>query len=130
MEGKKKMSAVPFLTGPIKKNRYCRAAFAAAIFAAFFISQAVFGTEPAPSYRLQDAGEKGVAPSGEAKGTVTSTFDEFMKKDVWDFSYTLAQDSSVSVWAKDFPAELAAASVTLIRADIKVPEAGDDRGKT
>ena len=66
------------------------------------------------SFGLLDAGDKGVLPAGEAKGTITFSFDEEAKKDVYDLGYTLTPGSSLNVWTKKFPADLTAAQVNTL----------------
>ena len=66
------------------------------------------------SFGLLDAGDKGVLSDGDAKGTITFSFDEEAKKDVYDLDYTLAPGSSIDVWTKKFPADLTAAQVNTL----------------
>ncbi|HQB94449.1 MAG TPA: hypothetical protein PK997_04470, partial [Candidatus Omnitrophota bacterium] len=117
---------------PKLSRRRLAAVFFSAL-AAFLIcgpSPVPAADEPAASFRLQDAKAKGVTPSGDAKGTITSTYEESLRKDVWDFTYTLATGSSISVWAKDFPPEVAVSPVTSVKAVISVPEAAQSRAVT
>ncbi|MBU9889451.1 MAG: hypothetical protein KTQ49_06255, partial [Candidatus Omnitrophica bacterium] len=55
---------------------------------------------------LLDAGEKGVLATGAAKGTITFSFDEEAKQDVYDLGYTLPQGSELRIWTRKFPAGL------------------------
>lgn len=66
------------------------------------------------SVSLLDAGEKGVTATGSAKGTITFSFDEEAKKDVYDLGYTLPQGSELRVWTKKFPAGLTAANFNTV----------------
>ncbi len=75
------------------------------------------------TYSLLDAKENGVVIKGEAKGTLTSTYDESARKDVLELDYTLAPNSSLVVWTKNFPAAVTPESVNLLKAGIKTLEA-------
>ena len=70
---------------------------------------------PVPStFGLLDAGDKGVSSTGSAKGTITFSFDEEAKKDVYDVGYSLPQGSELRFWTKKFPAGLTAANINTV----------------
>ncbi len=72
-------------------------------------------SQPAPSsFGLLDAGDKGVSNTGTAKGTITFSFDEDAKKDVYDVGYSLPQGSEIRIWTKKFPAGLTAANINTV----------------
>jgi len=75
------------------------------------------------SFGLLDAGDRGVSPSGSAKGDMTSSFDEESKKDIYDLGYTLPEGSSITVWTKKFPAELTGAQMNTIEFGLRALEA-------
>lgn len=66
------------------------------------------------SYGLLDAGEKGVIPTAGAKASITFSFDEEAKKDVYDVGYTLPKGSEIRIWTKKFPAGLTAAQINTL----------------
>jgi cyclic beta-1,2-glucan synthetase len=77
------------------------------------------GIWAAATFNLLDARERGTTVTGAAKGTLTPTFDEGIKKDVLEFDYTLSQGASIAVWTRSFPAELTASSVNAAKIGIK-----------
>lgn len=97
-----------------KKSRF--AVIALAVISAFFISTAAIAATPA--FDIFSGGEKGETATGSAKGTVTASYDEITRKDVLDVSYSLPQGSTLAIWAKDFPAELNAESVGVVKAGV------------
>lgn len=87
----------------------------------FFMTLAVFfisgqGWAAAPGgYDLLTAKEKGATGTADAKGNVTATYDESLRKDVLDCSYSVTAGSTVSIWAKSFPAELSEATANTVK---------------
>ncbi|HNX69342.1 MAG TPA: hypothetical protein PKI45_07635 [Candidatus Omnitrophota bacterium] len=102
---------------PSAKNLKTKVVAAAAVVSKPTVAVSPVKVPAAParsSFGLLDAGEKGVSPAGTAKGTVTFSFDEEAKKDVYDLGYTLPAGSSLTVWTKKFPADLVATQVNTI----------------
>jgi cyclic beta-1,2-glucan synthetase len=90
------------------------------ILAALLLSFTITGTAHAAStFNLLDARERGTTVTGAAKGTLTPTFDEGIKKDVLEFDYSIPQGAAVTVWAKNFPAELTPSAVDKAKIGIK-----------
>jgi len=85
-------------------------------------SEAANPAEPRSSYNLQDAQEKGVADVGLAKGSLTSTYDEAVDKDIQEIDYSLAEDSAVNFWAKGFPKEMGPETVNTVKIGLRLPE--------
>ncbi|MBI4387678.1 MAG: hypothetical protein HY582_01380, partial [Candidatus Omnitrophica bacterium] len=75
---------------------------------------------PRTSFNLLDAHDRGVTPTGSAKGTVTLTYDEAVGKDVLEFDYSIPRESSVSAWTKNFPPELGVGAVDVVRIGVMV----------
>jgi len=73
----------------------------------------------ASTFNLLDARERGTVVAGEAKGTLTATFDEAVKKDVLEFDYSIPQGGSVTAWVRSFPAELTSSAVNKVKIGIK-----------
>ena len=80
---------------------------------------AVTGAFAASTFNLLDARERGTTPMGTAKGMMTATFDETAKKDVLELDYLIPQGATVSAWVRNFPAELASASVNTVKIGVK-----------
>jgi len=85
-------------------------------------SEAASPAEPRSSYNLQDAQEKGAVGVGLAKGSLTSTYDEAVDKDIQEIDYSLAEDSAVNFWAKGFPKEMGPETVNTVKIGLRLPE--------
>ena len=77
------------------------------------------GAWAASTFKLLDARERGTTVTAEAKGTLTPTFDEAIKKDILEFDYSIPQGAVATAWVKSFPAELTASSANLVKIGIK-----------
>ncbi|MFA5167631.1 MAG: hypothetical protein WC530_03775 [Candidatus Omnitrophota bacterium] len=73
----------------------------------------------ASTFNLLDARERGTTVTGAAKGTLTASFDEAIKKDVLEFDYSIPQSATVTAWVKNFPAELTSSAVNGAKIGIK-----------
>ncbi|MFH0985223.1 MAG: hypothetical protein V1882_06770, partial [Candidatus Omnitrophota bacterium] len=73
----------------------------------------------ASTFSLLDARERGTTVTGAAKGTLTPTFDEGIRKDVLEFDYSLPQGAAVTAWSKDFPVELTSSAVNMAKIGVK-----------
>lgn len=100
---------------------YSGVTFLFTVFVAMLISTA--GLIAAPSaYNLLDAKERGTTAMGDAKGTLTPSYDEAVKKDVLEFKYSLTQGSAICVWSRNFPSELTSDSVKGVKIGVKTAE--------
>lgn len=61
---------------------------------------------PKSFYSLLDAKERGVLKTDLAKASLMPTFDEVVGKDVFEFDFKIPKGGSVTLWAKEFPADL------------------------
>ncbi|MDD5226802.1 MAG: hypothetical protein PHV97_06460, partial [Candidatus Omnitrophica bacterium] len=92
--------------------------------AALLMSLAITtGAQAASAFNLLDARERGTTVTGVAKGTLTATFDEAIKKDVLEFDYSISQGAAVTAWVKNFPEELTSSTVQSAKIGIKTFEA-------
>ena len=109
-----------FLKNPAKKSAICADRFAITTLAVLFsVLMATTGLWAAPTFGILDARERGTTAAGTAKGTLTPTFDEGIKKDVLEFDYTIPQGAGVTAWVKNFPAELTSTAVNMAKIGIK-----------
>ncbi|MFZ5801616.1 MAG: GH36-type glycosyl hydrolase domain-containing protein [Candidatus Omnitrophota bacterium] len=72
-------------------------------------------------FGMLDAGEKGVFNIGPSQGSVTGVFDESLKRDLWEFSYTLPEGSTVGIWTKSYPEDYGAEVADAVKIGVKVP---------
>ena len=73
----------------------------------------------ASTFNLLDARERGTTVTGAAKGMLTPTFDEAIKKDVLEFDYSIPPGATVTAWAKNFPVELTSSTVNKAKIGVK-----------
>jgi cyclic beta-1,2-glucan synthetase len=104
--------------------RLCRqTALLLMVLATSLISTAEAATPSFP-YRLLDSREQGAFNIGPSQGTVNRSFDEDIKKDVLNFSYSAPKGSVVGIWTKNYPPELAAPTVNAVTIGVKIPASG------
>ena len=96
------------------KKSACLVTFLA-VLTAFAGTQAL----AAGSFTLLDARERGTTVTGEAKGVMTATYDEGIKKDVLEFDYTMPQGAGITAWVKGFPEGLTPAAVSTAKVGVK-----------
>lgn len=89
------------------------------MWAAFFMSTTSIYAATT-SYDLFDARERGTASEGEAKGTVTATYDDTAKNDVLEFDYLISENALARVWLKNFPSELNPAAAGTAKIGVRV----------
>jgi cyclic beta-1,2-glucan synthetase len=73
----------------------------------------------ASTFNLLDARERGTTVTGAAKGMMTATFDEAIKKDVLEFDYSIPQGATVTAWMRSFPSGLTPEAVQSTKIGIK-----------
>ena len=104
--------------------RFCRhVAFVLTILAVALASPTGAATISSP-YRLLDSSEQGVFNIGPSKGNVSRSFDEDVKKDVLNFTYSAPKGSVIGIWTKNFPPELEATTVNAVTIGLKIPNPG------
>ncbi len=72
------------------------------------------------SYNLMDSGEQGATPTGEAKGSLTPTYDESSGKDVFELDYNLTPGSELRAWLKKFPVTITPDSINSLRGGLRI----------
>ena len=106
---------IPAIKSAVRKARFA----ATALVLCLAVLTAAPTTWAASTFNLLDARERGTTVAGAAKGMLTATFDESIKKDVLEFDYTVSKGDSVTVWVKNFPAGLTADAVNMAKIGIK-----------
>lgn len=79
----------------------------------------------ADSWTLLNATERGVSKEGGAQGSVVPTYDSDRGIDIFECDYTVQQGAALSVWAKEFPADLGPQTATTIKTVLKLRNAED-----
>ncbi|MBN1688999.1 MAG: hypothetical protein JW893_07860 [Candidatus Omnitrophica bacterium] len=110
---------------PNQTHRYTQSLFLTlfVLFAIFSLPATFALAEEAISYDILDAGQREVVTVGDSKGLMIPSYDAINERDIVEFDYTLSENSSASLVARDFPAALSADTIDSVKIGVETLDA-------